>query len=180
MASSAASAWRMAAVLAGVNGILTLNRGIVPSGPALPGTVMSAGWRAFGELGFELGDAPVCEAVVGAGGFQPFLQGLVVVGELADALLERGVLGDEPLRCLWRQVVFQVADLAQEDGHAASLGADLGVGFLQCCLGVEGAFPPGRFLVAAGGRGLRLLPACFAGGVTDQGAGVGVGVEEGA
>src|SRR5271165_6310896 len=50
----------------------------------------------LGELGFELGDAPVSEPVVGAGGFQPFLQGPVVVGELADALLERGVLGGQP------------------------------------------------------------------------------------
>src|SRR5579859_209941 len=59
-----------------------------------------AGWGALGELGFELGDAPVGEPVVGAGGFQPLFQGPVVVGELADALLERGVLGDQPLRCL--------------------------------------------------------------------------------
>jgi len=50
----------------------------------------SAGWCALGELGFELGDAPVSEAVVGAGGFQPFLQGPVVLCELAGALLERG------------------------------------------------------------------------------------------
>jgi hypothetical protein len=60
----------------------------------------SAGWGALGELGFELGDAPVGEPVVGAGGFQPVLEGLVVVGELADALLERGVLGGQPLRGL--------------------------------------------------------------------------------
>src|SRR5438067_2022190 len=49
----------------------------------------SAGWGALGELGFELGDAPVSEPVVGAGGFQPVFQGPVVVAELADALLER-------------------------------------------------------------------------------------------
>src|SRR5579862_3411821 len=34
-----------------------------------------AGWGALGELGFELGDAPVGEPVVGAGGFQPLFQG---------------------------------------------------------------------------------------------------------
>src|SRR6266699_6470712 len=38
-----------------------------------------AGWGAFGELGFELGDAPVGEPVVGAGGFEPVFQGPVVV-----------------------------------------------------------------------------------------------------
>jgi hypothetical protein len=37
------------------------------------------------------------EPVVGARGFQPFLQGSIVGGELADALSERGVLktGDD-------------------------------------------------------------------------------------
>jgi hypothetical protein len=34
-----------------------------------------AGWGALGELGFELGDAPVGEPVVGAGGFQKVCPG---------------------------------------------------------------------------------------------------------
>ena len=102
------------------------------------------------------------------------------MGEVADALFERGVLGGQPLRCLWGQLVFEVADLAEEDGDAAALGADLGMRFLERCLGVEGAFPPERFLVTGGAWGWRFLPACFADGVADQGTGVGVGVEKGA
>src|SRR6266568_1382470 len=136
-----------------------------------------AGWGAFGELGFELGDAPVGEPVVGAGGFEPVFQGPVVVAELADALLERGVLGGQPLRGLRRQVVFQVADLAEEDGHAAPLGGDLGLGCLQRRLGVERAFPPGWLLIVAAPG---VLGAGLADGVADQRLGVGVGVEEGA
>jgi len=71
-----------------------------------PGRVM------LNELGFELGDAPVGESVVGAGGFGPFFQGPVVAGELAEALFERGVLSGDPLGGVWRPVLFQVADLA--------------------------------------------------------------------
>src|ERR1035441_7540593 len=94
------------------------------------GVPASAGWGVLGalgfeELGFELGDAPVGEAGVGAGGFQSFFQGPVVLGELSDALLERGVLGGDPLRGVLGEILFQVADLAHEDGHAAPLGADV-------------------------------------------------------
>jgi len=49
-----------------------------------------------GEMSFELGDPPVGEPVVGACGLQPFFQGPVVLGELANALFERGVLGGRP------------------------------------------------------------------------------------
>lgn len=63
------------------------------------------------ELGFELGDAPVGEPVVGAGGLQPFLQGAVLDCELEDALLESDVLGGDPLRGLLGPFVFQTADL---------------------------------------------------------------------
>jgi hypothetical protein len=71
--------------------------------------------------------------------------------------------------------VFQVADLAQEDGHAAPLGGDLALGCLQRRFGVERAFPPGRLLVAAVPD---VLDAGLADGVINQGPGVGVGVEE--
>jgi hypothetical protein len=40
-------------------------------------------------LRFEVGDALVEEAVVGAGGLQAFFQGALAGGEVADALLER-------------------------------------------------------------------------------------------
>ena len=61
--------------------------------------VSAEGARAVGrvvkQLGFELGDPPVGEADVGAGGLQPLLQGPVVQGELADALFEGGALAGE-------------------------------------------------------------------------------------
>src|SRR3954464_7631837 len=40
----------------------------------------------FGDTGFEVGDAPVLEAQVRAGGLEPLVEGVVVGGELADAL----------------------------------------------------------------------------------------------
>ncbi|MCX5612549.1 MULTISPECIES: hypothetical protein [unclassified Streptomyces] len=48
-------------------------------------------------MGFEVGDASVLEAEVGAGRLEAFVEGPVVSGELADALLEIGVLGGDPL-----------------------------------------------------------------------------------
>jgi hypothetical protein len=48
----------------------------------------SRGPLGVGELGFELGDAAIGEPVVGAGGLEPFFEGAVVGGELADALLD--------------------------------------------------------------------------------------------
>src|SRR5260370_36422409 len=121
MASSAASARRMAAALAGVNGILTSNRGIVPSGSASPGPVMSAGGCAFGELGFELGDAPVGGAGVGAGGLQALFGGLVVAGGLVEAGLWRGVLTGQALRCLRGHGVVPAAEQAQGEGRGVRL-----------------------------------------------------------
>ncbi|MGW0316446.1 hypothetical protein [Streptomyces flavidovirens] len=48
-------------------------------------------------MGFEVGDAPVLEAQVRAGGLESLVEGAVVGGELADALFEGGVLGGDPL-----------------------------------------------------------------------------------
>ncbi len=42
----------------------------------------------FGDAGFEVGDAPVLEAQVRAGGLESLVEGAVVGGELADALFE--------------------------------------------------------------------------------------------
>jgi hypothetical protein len=116
----------------------------------------------FQQPGFELGDAAVGEPVVGAGGLQSFLQGSVLLGELADALLERGVLGGDRLRGPLGPLVFQVADLAHQDRDPLSLGTDLSVGCLQSGLCVEGAFPPRCLLLGAGlGLGLSSLPAAL-------------------
>jgi hypothetical protein len=71
-------------------------------------------WGLPGGLGFELGDAPVGESVVGACGLQPFFEGPVVLGELADALFERGVLGGDPLDGVLGEFVFGVTQLPKE------------------------------------------------------------------
>jgi hypothetical protein len=88
---------------------------------------------------------------------QPFLQGAVFGGELADALLERGVLGGDPLRGLLGPFLFQVAELAREVRDPVPLGADLGVGGVQGGLGVERAFPPACLLLCVC-LGQRLRP----------------------
>ena len=80
-------------------------RGIVPGG-------------VVKQLGFELGDPPVGEADVGAGGLQPFLQGPVVLGELADALFEGGVLGGDLADGLGCPFVFGVAGLNRPEFRA--------------------------------------------------------------
>jgi len=88
-----------------------------------------SGWRAWiGDAGFEVGDAPVLETQVGSGGLEPFVEGAVVGAELADALLERGVLGGDPLDGLFGPLGFQVPDLAEKFADAGALGGDLGVG----------------------------------------------------
>jgi hypothetical protein len=45
-----------------------------------------------------------------------------------DALLERCVLGSDPLRAALGPFVYQVADLAREGRDPVALSADLGVG----------------------------------------------------
>ena len=57
---------------------------------------VSRGRVRRGELCFEAGDALVEEAVVGAGGLQALFQGSVSGGEVAVALSEGAVLGDDP------------------------------------------------------------------------------------
>src|SRR6266508_3384319 len=79
-----------------------------------PGRAVSGRRAWIGDAGFEIGDAPVLEAQVGPGGLEPFVEGAVVGGELADALLERGVLGGDPLDGLLGPFGFQVPDLAEE------------------------------------------------------------------
>src|SRR5271157_3873638 len=95
-----------------------------------PSSGLSSGGRAgrvVKQLGFELGDPPVGEADVGAGGLESLLQGPVVLGELADALFEGGVLGGDLADGLGCPFVFGVAGLPHEGGYAVALGADLGV-----------------------------------------------------
>lgn len=55
---------------------------------------------------------------------QSFLQRSVVLRELPDALLERGVLGGDSFDGVLGYFVFQVAELSHEDGDAGSLDLD--------------------------------------------------------
>ena len=87
------------------------------------------------------------ETQVGTGGLEPFVEGPVVGGELADSLLERGVLGGDPLDGLFGPLGLQVADLAEELADAGALGDDLGVGGFEGVLGVQRPLTPGRFLL---------------------------------
>ena len=85
------------------------------------------------------------EPQVGAGGFEPFVQGAVVRGELAHAFFERGVLGGDPPDLILCPFGFQVTDAAEEFANTGALGQDLGVGGLERVLGVERPLAPGRF-----------------------------------
>lgn len=85
----------------------------------------------IGNLGFEIGDATVLEAEVGARGLEPFVEGAVVGRQLADPLFEGGVLGGDPLEGLLGPFGLQVAELAEEFAETDALGEDLGVGGLE-------------------------------------------------
>ena len=80
--------------------------------------------------------------MVGACGLQPFLKGAVIGGELADALLERGVFGGDPLDSVRGEFVLGVAELAEQLPDAGALRMDLGVGVLEGVFGVECPLPP--------------------------------------
>ncbi|MFD0020077.1 hypothetical protein [Streptomyces sp. NPDC058382] len=129
-------------------------------------------------MGFEVGDAFVHEAVVLAGAGQALLNLLVVLGELSYVLLQRGVLGDDALEGALGEVVFEVADLAEEFCDVGALGADFALGLGECVFGVECTFLPGLGAAAAVGD-CGVGSAC-AGGLLDQGSGLLVLIEEGA
>lgn len=121
------------------------------------------------------------EAEVGAGGLEPLVEGAVVGGQLANSLLEGGVLGGDPLDGFLSPLGLQVPYLAEEFADAGALGEDLGLGGLECVLGVQRALAPRRLALVVlfgelpgppfAGLGYR----CGGGG-----PGLGVGIEEGA
>jgi hypothetical protein len=59
----------------------------------------------------------------------------VLLGEVPDALLERRVLGGDPLRAVRGPSVYQVADLAHEGRDPVALSADLGASGVHGRLG---------------------------------------------
>ena len=85
------------------------------------------------------------EAQVRACGLEPFVQGAVVGGELADTLFEGGVLGGDALDGLFGPLGLKVADLAHELADQCALLEDLRVRGLERVLGVESPLTPGRF-----------------------------------
>ncbi len=56
---------------------------------------------------------------------QLFFHCTLVAGELAEPLLEGGVLGGEPLECVVVLLALGVAELAEQLADAGALGADL-------------------------------------------------------
>ncbi|MFJ5688097.1 hypothetical protein [Streptomyces sp. NPDC093099] len=130
-------------------------------------------------MGFEVSDAFVHESVVLAGAGQALLNLLVVLGELSYVLLQRGVLGDDALEGALGEVVFEVADLAEEFCDVGALGADFALGLGECVFGVERTFLPGGLGAAAAVGDCGVGSAC-AGGLLDQGSGLLVLIEEGA
>ncbi|OJF15142.1 hypothetical protein BG844_06050 [Couchioplanes caeruleus subsp. caeruleus] len=83
-------------------------------------------------MGFKVSDASILESKVGTGGLESFVEGPVVGGELADALLESGVLDGDPMDGLLGPFGLQVADLTEkftDPGpllHSARLGPRTG------------------------------------------------------
>ena len=104
----------------------------------------SAGGAGVGKPGFEVGDTPVLEVQVGAGSLEAFVQGAVVGGELADTLLECGVLGGDAVDRVLGPFGFQVADTAEQLADPCPLDHDLVVRGLERVLSVECTFGPAR------------------------------------
>jgi hypothetical protein len=90
----------------------------------------SGGICRLGQPRFQVGDAAVLEAQVGAGGFESFVERAVVGAELAHTFFERGVLGGDSRHVVVCPFCFQVADAPEEFADAGALGEDLGVGGL--------------------------------------------------
>jgi hypothetical protein len=108
-------------------------------------------------------------------GLEFLLKHAVVGGERADALLEGGVLGGDPLDCLLGPFGLQVPDLAEELADAGALGEDLGTGGLEGALGVQGPLAPCCLALVV----LRVEdPGALLAGLGDRGGdgGPGVGV----
>ena len=99
----------------------------------------------LGQPRFQVGNSTVLEPQVGPGGCETFVECAVVGGELAHALFEGGVLGDDPLDGILCPFGFQIADAPEAFADASALSEDLGVGGLECVLGAEGPLTPGRF-----------------------------------
>ena len=96
-------------------------------------------------------------------------------------MLERGVLGGDALDGFLGPLGLQIPDLAQEVSDAGALRDDLGMGGLQGVFGVEGAFPPGRFLLGVLGGQIPGSPRAVLGrGAGYDGPGLRVAVEKGA
>ncbi|NJP35897.1 hypothetical protein [Micromonospora thermarum] len=71
----------------------------------------------------QVGDAPIKEPGVGAGGLQPFLQHPVLCGEFAGALAQGGIRGCEARDGMAGLVGFQVTDATQQVRDCVSLWA---------------------------------------------------------
>lgn len=101
------------------------------------------------ELGFEIGDAFVEEAVVLPGAGKPPLQGAVLLRLLAEPSLQSGVLADKALDGVSGKVALEVPDPAQQGRELGALQLNLN----GCCRGAVGiVLPPGGSLGERRGR----------------------------
>ncbi|MFF0131573.1 glutamine synthetase family protein [Streptomyces mirabilis] len=140
---------------------------------------LSPGLLQFEDLGFEVGDALVGEPVVGASALESFLEPTVFLGELMDASLECGVLGDDGLDGFAGDHLLSVADLPHQLTDLLSLGVYFLLRAGQFCFGVQRPFSPGGFdpvVCLFGGAVVTALAGDD--GFLDQAAGVGVVIEE--
>jgi hypothetical protein len=96
----------------------------------------------FKKLGFEVGDAFVGEAEVGAGAFESFLQGSVFLRQLLDTTFEGGVLRGDPLDGLAGDYLLEVPELSHQLPDPLPLGEDLVLRPGQLILGVECSLSP--------------------------------------
>lgn len=124
----------------------------------------------LGEFGFQVSDVLVEETVIVAGSLEPVLQLIVVLGELAGLLFERGVLGADLL------------ERSPREGRVPGRGS-VPLVVRRWCAGRrsrrERLLPPRRFhLCRLLGLVAHMLAACLDGGRSHECAGVGVLVEK--
>jgi hypothetical protein len=111
---------------------------------------------------------------------EAFLQGPVLRGEFAGALVQGGVAGAEAPNGVKRLVGFEIADAAEHVRDGLSLGSDLAMGHLEGVLRVACPLPPRLVLGGLAVVGVSATASAAFDGVADSLTGTGVLVKEGA
>jgi hypothetical protein len=100
-------------------------------------------WLHVHHAGFEVGDPPVGEAIVLAGGGQPVGESPQLGFLVAGGAFECEVLAGHADPVLFGPAGVQVADLADEFGDLLALAQDLGMRGLERVLAVQRPFASG-------------------------------------